>query len=1178
MSSILYGIKEIDINQMITEQRTYKLWEGVGYKLCEAQLTADQINQLFANIEQNATAAGTNRTMIGKGKDAATAVNKAWEDLKTKIQDSKPITNFDQKISDVLSKIGMGSADPKFNGQVSDWVQKYRDFAKKHPVAQGAIYATLIALAGLSGAGVAGAAGLGLLKLADGLIQGKRASSAIYSGAKTMAAALVAQKVADYFKGDSKVDWDDPNKLKAQYNQMNKWEKLEFSGQNDTAGITSTATTGAGDTYSNAIVQVIGPDEKGQYLVKQMVEVSKQGVEAVAPQVKEYVVNSDPGPAKELAAALLKKSAETAIKETTHLSEQQVHRLFSAITLVNEGLWDTIKGKAQQVGKNLTTKITADKLMSAWKKAGSPIDSKQVSAFLVQQGVDQNIINAVYKQMKIGNTGGRAKGAPLSQTPNAIRKRQARATAKQQVAAPTQPAAQPAAKPVAKPVAQQKVPAQPAAQPAAKATQPSKTAQSAKKPYVAPFSTKGTQGQKIQGQLQQQKLRRAAAEDIAHESDEGKEVQVPGYGTMPLEMLKRHVQALSKEFNDSIQQGEFLKAAYRTEQFYNALMALAKALKQQGVSETISTGTTAGSAGIGGGAGLGIDKSPMEKVLEKPLGEDLEETLNRPKVLFNPKPMRKGPGDSPDDYEYTDYIPRGKEDKEAWAIKRTVDRQKLKPKKEKELNTGFYKNYLGNRPIREAGTREGALNTVKQLYLAIKKGDIPSELDLLKRQMKALMRKYNITFNDIGIKIPEPKPAVNNEPFKSSPTAKSWIDTLPSFDSPTTGSNYKKWSPSEIEEGDADSVEEHINSPGGMGQTYRKFTPKAAGLEEEQAPMFTPEENLSELKKDTIDDYISRKSALARGGLPEPAKKFGNVKVPAWKVAAAKIAKPGGEMEKYAKVKATLENEAKMVNANDPRSDGWRVYKSKPAGTKESAIMKGLQTESTLSEVNPVNVWATMSGKGQGGIPADLRVSEIPIDQIGSKGLFWGSYRDTVFYNIMSGNAFREYEQEYKKKGKEPDVEKIKQQVIKLAKAAGLEQDADGKWYFDVYTPMTKERKSHMTYLEYNFGRPYDKKDTKSKKESTIVKGLQTEAGSVTRWSKENPPPPELLLNTLIQILMNPENKKSPQDLISLWNDKYGLKHTLGGLRQYAQNDYKKAELSKALTKAVLANESSKGK
>jgi hypothetical protein len=77
-------------------------------------------------------------------------------------------------------------------------------------------------------------------------------------------------------------------------------------------------------------------------------------------------------------------------------------------------------------------------------------------------------------------------------------------------------------------------------------------------------------------------------------------------------------------------------------------------------------------------------------------------------------------------------------------------------------------------------------------------------------------------------------------------------------------------------------VDEHINTPGGMGQAYRKFTPKtskAEDLEEEQAPMFTPED------------------------------------------------------------------EAKMVNANDPKSDGWRVYKLKTGGTKESAIMKGLQTE-----------------------------------------------------------------------------------------------------------------------------------------------------------------------------------------------------------------------------------------
>jgi hypothetical protein len=182
------------------------LWETAGVKLKEAALTADQIQNLFKEIEAGATAGGDNRTMLGKGKDAVSAVNKAWEDLKTKMQDSGPVKNFDQKVSDVLSKIGMGAAEPEFNGEVNKWVQKYRDFAKKHPIAQGAIYATLIALAGISGAGIGGAAALGLLKMADQLLQGKRFSSAAYSGVKTGVLAFGASKLGDYIKGLMKGD------------------------------------------------------------------------------------------------------------------------------------------------------------------------------------------------------------------------------------------------------------------------------------------------------------------------------------------------------------------------------------------------------------------------------------------------------------------------------------------------------------------------------------------------------------------------------------------------------------------------------------------------------------------------------------------------------------------------------------------------------------------------------------------------------------------------------------------------------------------------------------------------------------------------------------------------------------------------------------------------------------
>lgn len=72
----------------LTETKTYKLWESVGKPLVEANLTPEQINQLFANIEQGLTAVGGNRTLIGKGKDAASAINTEgamWDKFKSNI-------------------------------------------------------------------------------------------------------------------------------------------------------------------------------------------------------------------------------------------------------------------------------------------------------------------------------------------------------------------------------------------------------------------------------------------------------------------------------------------------------------------------------------------------------------------------------------------------------------------------------------------------------------------------------------------------------------------------------------------------------------------------------------------------------------------------------------------------------------------------------------------------------------------------------------------------------------------------------------------------------------------------------------------------------------------------------------------------------------------------------------
>ena len=183
---------------MITETRTYKLWESAGLKIVEAQLTPDQIQQIFQGAQNIETAGGTNRTMIGKGKDAATAVGQAWEDLKTKAQASKPIDGFEKKYDAVANRLKQATGGDQ---GAMKYIQYYRDFAKKHPIAQGVIYAALIAAVGLSGAGVGGAAALGLFKMTDKLLQGDKFTSAAYSGAKTGGLAYGASQLGQQFKG-----------------------------------------------------------------------------------------------------------------------------------------------------------------------------------------------------------------------------------------------------------------------------------------------------------------------------------------------------------------------------------------------------------------------------------------------------------------------------------------------------------------------------------------------------------------------------------------------------------------------------------------------------------------------------------------------------------------------------------------------------------------------------------------------------------------------------------------------------------------------------------------------------------------------------------------------------------------------------------------------------------------
>ena len=376
---------------LITESRTYKLWESVGYQLKEAALTTNQIEKIFQAAEQGASAGGGNRTVLGKGKDAASAVNAAWNDLKARVANSGPIQGIDAKYDQAAEKLKQATGG---DAGVMKYVQKYRDFAKAHPVAQSLIYSALIAAAGISGVGAGGAAALGLFKMVDKLLQGEKFSSAAYSGAKTGATAYAAGQVGKALQGGDQA--------------------------------TQAVAGGPPVIFSNDIVKQI---QNGLITDEQSLLQALKGVSRTQQSTIWSILQNKAGmPGSGDVAAVIKALGggvtTTESIRKTGLTEAQIKRMFytaARIQQLHEGVWDRVKGaagkaasavanKEQTVGTNLTTKVTADKLMSAWKRAGSPTDSDAVAAIMKQAGVDDAIIASSMKavsgqQSKTGGAG-----------------------------------------------------------------------------------------------------------------------------------------------------------------------------------------------------------------------------------------------------------------------------------------------------------------------------------------------------------------------------------------------------------------------------------------------------------------------------------------------------------------------------------------------------------------------------------------------------------------------------------------------------------------------------------------------------------------------------------------------------------------------------------------------------
>ena len=175
-----------------------RIVEGVVSELrplFEDTLTPDQINKIFTQAEQEVTAAGSNRSGIGKTVDATKAVgsavgaaagkvNKAIDGLGKHLQDTRPVQYFDREFEVLKQKAAAKlGADSKTMAAIDRLGQYARDNPGKTAFAIGVLTAIAAFATGPAGGAVAGQ----ILRGATELLKGEQLSTAVGKGAKSAA-------------------------------------------------------------------------------------------------------------------------------------------------------------------------------------------------------------------------------------------------------------------------------------------------------------------------------------------------------------------------------------------------------------------------------------------------------------------------------------------------------------------------------------------------------------------------------------------------------------------------------------------------------------------------------------------------------------------------------------------------------------------------------------------------------------------------------------------------------------------------------------------------------------------------------------------------------------------------------------------------------------------------------
>ncbi len=375
--------------------------------LCEVAVQPDQVQQLFKSIEQ-----GAGRSALGKGMDAVKGAKDKISDVWFNkfggmLQSSGPVQAFDQKWEDIKSKVAAK------NPELASKLAKYGEFAKNNPnlhkfllaIAGSAAAALGVAVAGGVGAGalaVGTGSGIavGILNIADRLLQGQKASTAIGRGATTGAiaglAAGAAAKVGDMIKAGIKSSAiADLNGMRITRHTMD-WNGQPFSA------VTQEPLTSQLSAAFDAIGPKFGQDGPAPGAVEAF---AKLMAKASSPEYQQQIAQT-----KELAKAVkdAAKSSMAVVGQLQQIGTAAAGGVASAATNQQPASAPVAESQINELFGITGNKVDASKLEKAWKKAGSPLESEEIAQILQGAGVDPALISKAFTDMGLPEPSGQS--------------------------------------------------------------------------------------------------------------------------------------------------------------------------------------------------------------------------------------------------------------------------------------------------------------------------------------------------------------------------------------------------------------------------------------------------------------------------------------------------------------------------------------------------------------------------------------------------------------------------------------------------------------------------------------------------------------------------------------------------------------------------------------------------